>query len=708
MLQRPTTRAPRIPSTLRPLAALLLALTGASTASAQSGVLDPTFGSGGVVIAPIGSGDDFGQAVALQADDRIVVAGYSVAVNDDFSVARFDLDGDLDPTFGGSGKVIVPIGSDVDRAFAAAVQSDQKIVVAGFRREGGSEAFALARFNPNGSLDTDFDGDGKVVTAIGTLEDVAQAVAMQDDDKIVVAGFSRSGANKDVALVRYNPNGSLDTTFSGDGKVTLGIGTGNDEALAVAIDDDDRIVVAGYAGTARDMFVARFTPAGSLDPTFNGGTGLRLITFGTGDESGQALALQSDGSILVAGYARIGTVDNVAVARVDENGLLDATLDGDGKLTTAIGTFAQGRAIAVDANDRFVVAGFGRFAGSDDVAVVRYNADGSLDTAFGGTGIVALPLGGSGSDEGNAVALQSDAKVLVAGMGRTGSAKDFALLRILVDDCGNGTLDAGEQCDGGAIIEGDCCTSACTFLPASTVCRAVADDCDLEEACTGSSGACPVDLKKPDGDGDDVCDEQDICPVDPDPDQHDGDDDGLGDECDPCTNGVAIGKPKLKLTKFTTGPGDDTLTFTGELDFALAPTLDPLALGARLILEDGLGDVLFDVAVPAGAYNPLTRTGWTVNGAATSFTFRSTTPVGGLLNQLKLSKSAARPDLIKIRATGKKGAYAQSSLELPLTAIVVLDAPTAATGECGEVHYLDAPLVPSCAFNGSGSTLQCK
>lgn len=692
-----------------PLFLFVLALATTGPVRAQSGVLDPTFGSGGVVVQPIGASDDFGQAVAVQDDDRIVVAGYSTAVNDDFALARFELDGDPDPTFNGTGKVTTPIGSDVDRAFAVAIQPvDQKIVVAGFRRESGAEAFALARYLPNGTLDASFDGDGKVVTAIGSLEDVASAVAVQDDGKIVAAGFSRSGANKDVAIVRYDANGALDPTFSGDGKLTLGIGTGNDEAFAVAIDDDDRIVVAGYAGTARDMFVARFTPAGVLDATFNGGTGLRVITFGTGDESGQGLALQGDGGILIAGYARVGTVDNFAVARVTETGALDGGFDGDGKVTTAVGSVSQGKAIAIDDNGRFVVAGFGRFSGSDDIAVVRYNTDGSLDAAFGGTGIVNVPVGGSGSDEGNAVALQSDAKVLAAGMARNGNAKDFGLLRILIDDCGNGTLDAGEQCDGGAIIDGDCCTSACTFVAASTECRPLADDCDLVEACTGSSGACPVDAKKPDGDGDDVCDEQDICPVDPDPLQLDGDEDGLGDECDPCTNGVAVGKPKLKVTKFTSGPGDDTFTFTGEMDFAAAPTLNPLALGARLILEDGAGDVLFDVTVPAGAYNPLTRTGWTVNGAATSFTFRSTTPVGGLLNQLKLSKTSARPDLIKIRATGKKGGYAQNPIELPLAAIFVLDAPTAATGECGEIHYLDAPQLPSCAFNANGSTLQCK
>ena len=708
MSQRPVARLPHVRAHARLTAVVLTVFSWTGVAWGQSGVLDQTFGSGGIVVAPIGSANDFGRAVAIQDDDRIVVAGYSTGTNDNFSVARFDLDGGLDTSFGGTGVVVTPIGSDVDRAFAVAVQDDAKIVVGGFRRDSGAEAFALARYHASGALDTGFDGDGKVVTPIGTLEDVVNAVAIQDDGKIVAVGYSRTAANRDVAIARYQANGALDTSFSLDGKHTFGIGTGNDEALAVAIDGDGKILIAGYAGTARDMFVARLTASGTLDPDFHAGAGLRTITFGTGDESAESIALLDDGRILVAGYARIGTVDNFAVARLDASGALDTTLDGDGRLTTAIGTFSQGKAVAVDVNDRFVVAGTGRFAGSDDFAVARYEADGSLDSLFGGTGTVNTPVGGSGSDEVHGVAIQADAKVVAVGTARTGSARDFGLIRILVDDCGNGTVDAGEQCDSGAVIEGDCCTSACTFIAASTLCRPVADDCDLAEACTGASGACPVDQRKPDGDADGVCDEQDICPIDPDPAQLDGDDDGLGDECDPCTNGVTIGKPKLKLTKFTTGPGDDTFTFTGELDFAVAPVLDPPATGARLIVEDGAGDPLFDVAVPAGAYDPFTRTGWTSNGAGTSFTFRSPTAVGGLLNQVKLSKSASRPDLIKLRATGKKGAYAQNPIVLPLAAIVVLDAPTAATGECGEIHYLETPLVPSCAFNVSGSTLQCK
>ncbi len=694
------------PLALAALAALLWTSAPAGPAHAQSGVLDPTFGAGGVVVAPLGPNDEFGEALAIQADDRIVVAGYAIAANDDFAVARFNLDGTLDASFGGTGAVVTPIGSDVDRAFAVAVQPDQKIVVAGFRRQEGVEAFALARYLPDGTLDPTFDGDGKVVTQIGSLEDTAYAVAVQGDGKIVAAGFTRTSQNKDLAVVRYLPNGSLDPAFGAAGKAVLHVG-GDDEAAAIAIQGDGKIVVAGYTSVAgRDLLVVRFTATGLPDPTFNG-TGFQVVEFGTGNSFGEGVVLEPGGKILAAGYAHVGSVDHFAVTRLTASGALDPTLAGTGKLTTPVGTTAQGQAIALDANGRFVVAGTARISGNDDVAIVRYNADGSIDTAFGGTGIVTQTLG-TGADQGKAVAIQSDAKVLAAGTARSGNFEDFGLVRYLIDDCGNGTIDLGEECDGGAVIGGDCCTTACTLLGAGTVCRPADGFCDLEESCDGVSGVCPADLRKPDGDDDGVCDEIDICPVDPDPAQLDGDDDGLGDACDPCTNGVTIGKPKMRITKFTSGPGDDTFTFTGDMDFAFEPVIDAVAVGARVILEDANGEVLFDVAVPPGAYSSSTRSGWRANKAGTMWSFRSQTPVGGVVNMLRFSTTKARRDLAKVRVTGRKGGFAQSPVALPLSAIVVIDAPTAATGACGEIHYVAAPGSPSCTFNASGSTLQCK
>lgn len=689
-------------------AVLLAGAVAAPTARAQSGSPDPTFGVSGLAVAPGGSLDDFGNAVAIQADDRIVVAGQSVVANDDFAIARFDLDGSLDATLGGTGIVTTPIGSGIDQAFAVAIQPDQKIVVAGFSRESGNEDFALARFHPDGSLDASFGGDGTVTAPIGALDDRAAAVAIQSDGKIIVAGYGLTGANRDLALARFLTDGSLDPSFSGDGKLLLGIGTGNDEAFAVALQPDGKILVAGYAadGSQHDMLVARFSTTGALDPTFNG-TGAQRIAFGTGNEFAHALALQPDGKVLLAGYARIGTVFNFAVARVDDVGALDPGLDGDGRLTVAIGSTSQARAIALDQNGRFVVAGFATIAGNDDFALSRHNANGSLDTSFAGTGIVTTPIG-TGPDQATGVALQRDAKVVMAGTARSGNDDDFALARYLVDDCGNGTVDAGEQCDGGALIEGDCCTSECTLLSAGTVCREIADDCDLLEACDGASGACPADLMKPDGDVDGVCDEQDICPVDPDPAQEDGDGDGLGDACDPCTNGVTVGKPKVRLTRYTTGPGDDTFTFTGQLEFTTAPLLDPVTLGSRIIVEDASGTPIFDVAVPPGAYDPSTRAGWKANKALTTFTYRTRESVDGVVDQVRLSRPTNRPTLVKFRVVGRKGGYAQLPVELPLGATIVLDAPTAATGECGETGFLLPPAKPACAFNGNGSTLNCK
>src|SRR5207247_429997 len=150
--------------------------------------------------------------------------------NDDFALARYNLDGSLDTSFNGTGKVTTAIGTSNDSVADLAIQPDGKIVAVGKSRNGSQILFTLARYNPNGSLDTSFNGTGKVTTAIGTDNDDANALAQQPDGKIVAAGYSYNGSNNDFALVRYNPNGSLDTSFNGSGKVTTAIGTGKDEA----------------------------------------------------------------------------------------------------------------------------------------------------------------------------------------------------------------------------------------------------------------------------------------------------------------------------------------------------------------------------------------------------------------------------------------------------------------------------------------------
>jgi uncharacterized delta-60 repeat protein len=694
-----------------------LALLGATAllqgggALAASGDLDPTFGSGGTVVTGFVAGaDDFANAIAIQADDRIVVAGTTIATNDDFAVARYNLDGSLDTTFNGTGKVTTAVRTDIDRAYALAIQPDQKIVVVGSSRANTNDDFAIVRYNTDGSLDTTFNGTGIVTTPIGPLDDEAHAVAIQSDSKIVVGGWGKTAANRDLALARFNPDGTPDTTFSSDGKVLVPIGTGNDEIAAIDLQTDGKIVVSGVAtdGSQHDMLIARFNTDGSLDSGFGTGGAVR-IAFGAGDDFGRGVVVQPDGKIVAGGYARIGQVYEFALARVNDDGTTDTTFaGGTGKTTTAIGDTAQGFSLVRRTGGRFVIAGFTRIASNDDFAVARYNSDGTLDTLFGGTGFVVTPIG-AGSDKANAVAVQSDKKILAAGSTRiSGNDDSFAVARYLINDCGNGVLDDGEQCDGGAVIGGDCCTNQCTFEVAGTSCRPAVDICDLPEVCTGSSGSCPTDLHKPDTDGDGVCDLLDNCPTIPNPSQHDGDGDGLGDACDPCTGGTAPTSPKLTMSKFTSGPGDDKFNLTGSFNFLVPPTLSPETKGLRLILEDGNAQTLFDVQVPAGSYNPLAGTGWIPNGSGTSHTFRSRTLVGGLISKARVSTTAAKPNVVKFLVAGSRGSFATQPLALPLAATVVIDAPFAETGECGKATFPGPKPAPSCGFNASGSTLTCK
>ena len=237
----------------------------------------------------------------------------------DFALARFNPNGSLDTSFSGDGKQTTDFGSSGDRAHGVAIQADGKIVAAGDSLGGSGFDFALARYNPNGSLDTSFSGDGKQTTDFGGSE-AASGVKLQSDGKIVAVG----GDDSDFALARYNPNGSLDTTFSGDGKQTTDFG-GSDGARAVALQADGKIVAVGIAGGNGSSFaVARYNPNGTLDPTFSG-DGKQTTSFGGYLDGATAVALQGDGKIVAVGHAGAANGD-FALARYNPNGSLDTTL----------------------------------------------------------------------------------------------------------------------------------------------------------------------------------------------------------------------------------------------------------------------------------------------------------------------------------------------------------------------------------------------
>jgi len=345
-------------------------------------------------------------------------------------LARYNADGTLDTGFNTTGIVITDIAGSDDRAHGVVVQQDGKIVVAGYSWTGANTDFALLRYNTDGSLDATFGQGGKVTTDVGASSDQANAVALQQDGKIVVAGYSWTGANTDFALVRYNTDGSLDASFDSDGKATAAMGGADDCAYAVAIQPDGKIVAAGeaYAGTY-DFAVARFSADGSLDTTFNL-TGTAITAVGPSFDFGRAVVLQPDGKIVVAGSAWNAAQNaKVGLVRYNADGTLDTTFNGTGTLMTAAGVSDDSvSAVAVQADGRILAAGNTYNGTKSDVLLVRYNADGSLDTSFNTTGIVTMAVGDD--DYATAIATQTDGKILVAGGSLSaGTGDDYLLVR---------------------------------------------------------------------------------------------------------------------------------------------------------------------------------------------------------------------------------------------------------------------------------------
>jgi uncharacterized delta-60 repeat protein len=282
--------------------------------------------------------------------------------------------GSLDLSFGTGGIVTTPIGP-WNEAYSVAIQTDGKLVVAGVSMITGDWDFALVRYTTNGALDNTFGTGGKVTTPIGSDHDEAYSVAIQTDGKLVVAGSSYNGDNYDFALVRYTTNGSLDLTFGTGGIVTTDLGGNGDLGYSVAIQTDGKLVVAGSGGNANNnngnSALVRYTTNGALDPYFGTG-GIVTTTFGT---TGNSVAIQTDGKLVVAGV----TIGNFALARYTSNGSLDLTFGTGGRVATNIGSSDDvGQSVAIQTDGKLVVAGYG---GSQDFAVVRYNGEGVTSIA---------------------------------------------------------------------------------------------------------------------------------------------------------------------------------------------------------------------------------------------------------------------------------------------------------------------------------------
>lgn len=429
---------------------LILLLFGTGTAFAW-------FGSHGIVTTSFGN-SACAQSLLLQPDGKLVAGGYSYNGQNNFTLARYNGDGSLDSSFGaaGTGKVVTCLGSNTPSGIADMVlQPDGKIVVAGGSTFQTSEwpepcpSIVLGRYTGDGILDADhFGNNGTTHFYAMACSRGANCLTLQSDGKLVAAGwYSPPAPSVSMELVRVDNAGNPDMTFGNGGWTRADIGGWYNPpdvsyawAKSVVAQSDGKLMAAGYcyfgSYSVKSIALARFNNNGGLDTSFDG-DGKMVTTIGNTTDCATSLVFQTDGKFIVAGYSFNGSNLDFALVRYNTIGSPDMGFGAGGRVVTPIGDGDDAAAdLILQPDGKLVAAGYSFNGGDLDFALVRYNSNGSLDVTFGNGGKVVTPIG-AGDDAANSLILQSDGKLVAAGYSFNGVYNDFVLARYKSD----GSLD---------------------------------------------------------------------------------------------------------------------------------------------------------------------------------------------------------------------------------------------------------------------------
>ncbi len=398
-----------------------------------SGALDEHFGAFGRVTTPVGQGIDGATAIAVLANGKILVAGECHnGSNFDICAVRYLTNGTLDTGFAASGRLQRNLTGNNEGVGGLVVTASGDFLLAGGCTTGGSTRFCVSRYKQNGEPDTAFGTFGFVSTSVLGIRDMARSAAIQTDSKILVTGSCLIGATNRFCTLRYLEDGTLDITFGDHGLVITSV-LANDEANAMTLQPDGKIIVAGtcHSGTAHRACAVRHRTDGSVDETF--ATNGKFLG-GRTDQFVRAVAVQPDGKIVLAGHC-VGSNNNVypgfCVSRLGPDGSNDTAFAYDGLATTAIsGPSSIGTSIVIQNDGKLVVAGQCIDVGTYffSMCLVRYTSDGQPDSSFGFNGR-QLTKFGIGDDMAFALALQPDGKVVLAGECGYPNNADFCLAR---------------------------------------------------------------------------------------------------------------------------------------------------------------------------------------------------------------------------------------------------------------------------------------
>jgi uncharacterized delta-60 repeat protein len=428
----------RINNILHWAASGIVALSFHSSSLAAPATLDGSFSGDGKLRLVTGVGSSSGNAAANYPGNKIVVAGQCEvnAGDKDFCVWRINENGSPDNTFSGNGSQVFNVSGNVDKANAIAVQQDGRIVMAGICTLSGTNDFCVARLMPDGSLDNSFDNNGRLATDING-DDVAQAIAIRRDGGLVVAGTCKSGTNdSDFCIARYLANGSLDVGFfGGQGYRTLDMYGQDDELATLLVQTDNRAVLAGSckpsASANKQFCVARLFASGQPDTSFDSDGKRAIDAFAGSTHTLGGAALQPDGKIVLGGTCAATTIRLFCAVRLTSDGSNDASFGNNGvAILLNYNNDAYVQSVNVQPDGKIVLAGYcDNGSGNFDFCWDRMNPDGTRDETVG----AATPVTAIGTsfDLGNAVVTTPEGKILVAGTCRQNSTTvtDLCLAR---------------------------------------------------------------------------------------------------------------------------------------------------------------------------------------------------------------------------------------------------------------------------------------
>jgi uncharacterized delta-60 repeat protein len=438
---------------MRKLFSILTAFFIFSMSFSQNLVVDTNFGSAGKVITSFGPYSSIINSLTLQNDGKIIACGsyysgdYLAKKKNQIALARYNVDGNLDVSFGNDGKVLTPLGIDMENEYnSVQVLDNGKIMVAatnGIMSSGYD--FAIVQYNADGTLDTNFGTNGIVITDFNTKDNEVRSLITLPNHKFIVGGeiyINSSNGYTDFAVARYNENGTLDTTFGNNGLSSVNIGTtfnslysSEDWITNVKLLPNGKIIAVGttsnnYSNEKGGNFgMIRLNENGSLDTNF--GINGRVITDFGGDEGPTSLQILNDGKIIVNGiyYYNDDENEKVVIAKYNENGTLDTTYGSNGKIMTDFETVNKGFVWSneIQNDGKMLVFGWINKLTADYV-IFRYNTNGSLDTTFGTNGIQTIDFGENESVFASIT--QPDGKIILGGTSNFDVDGGFSLLRL--------------------------------------------------------------------------------------------------------------------------------------------------------------------------------------------------------------------------------------------------------------------------------------